>query len=309
MRNRIPSLSLLQSFEAAARYESFALAAKELSLSSGAVSRSISELENFTGIPLFDRQNKRVKLTEAGARYASKIRIHLEQIKRDTIEIQRDYSNTRLDIVVGFTICAQWLIPRLKGFYSLYPNIQLHLTGRDQPLHFSDSSFDATIYAGKSVWPGLMGIPLINNDDMYVVCSPELMNGKKLLSLSEIHTLPRITLRDIPYAWKDWEHKTAYPDYDPDEILEHRFEMYMMAINAAKSSLGIAIIPGSYIHQEIQSCQLVIAHQVTTTYPDSIYFAWPPHVENNEAFKIFSKWLANESDKYANSQNLRSSHP
>ncbi|SUI90622.1 Gcv operon activator [Serratia quinivorans] len=61
-------LSRLFTFEVAARHESFAMAADELSVSPSAVSHNINQLEANLGIQLFVRSHRKVELTTEGKR-------------------------------------------------------------------------------------------------------------------------------------------------------------------------------------------------------------------------------------------------
>ena len=62
----LPSLDLLQSFEAVARHLSFTNAARELHITQSAVSHQIRALESYLGVSLFLRQNRRVLLSPEG---------------------------------------------------------------------------------------------------------------------------------------------------------------------------------------------------------------------------------------------------
>ena len=64
-----PSLNGLRAFEAAGRHKSFTLAADELHVTPGAVSRQIKALEDALGIPLFVRSNREVTLTPESKAY------------------------------------------------------------------------------------------------------------------------------------------------------------------------------------------------------------------------------------------------
>ena len=70
---RLPNLTALRAFEAAARHGSFKAAADELHVTPAAVSRSVSRLEEELGLTLFDRMHRAVSLTEVGARYAQRV--------------------------------------------------------------------------------------------------------------------------------------------------------------------------------------------------------------------------------------------
>jgi len=69
MFRHLPSLSALRVFEAAARHESFTLAATELHVTTSAVSRQIRALEDELGLRLFERLPRGLKLTREGMQY------------------------------------------------------------------------------------------------------------------------------------------------------------------------------------------------------------------------------------------------
>ncbi|MEG1454766.1 MAG: LysR family transcriptional regulator, partial [Comamonas sp.] len=87
MRQRIPSLSSLRAFEAAASHLNLRRAAKDLFITESAVSRQIIALEKFLGVELFRRANKRVTLTAAGAAYSRQVREVLAQLERNTLDV------------------------------------------------------------------------------------------------------------------------------------------------------------------------------------------------------------------------------
>jgi len=85
---RLPALTALRAFEAAARHESFSRAATELFVTHGAVSHQVRALEEELGQPLFARNGKRVSLTPAGRVYAERVRDALLQIAEATRALQ-----------------------------------------------------------------------------------------------------------------------------------------------------------------------------------------------------------------------------
>src|SRR5512145_2427624 len=87
MRRRIPSIEALVAFEAAARHLSFTRAADALSLTQSAVAKQIAALEDYLGVPLFNRVKKRISLTEAGAVYAKRVSEDLDRLERHTVSL------------------------------------------------------------------------------------------------------------------------------------------------------------------------------------------------------------------------------
>src|SRR5437660_1227302 len=114
MRRKIPSFEALIAFEAASRYQSFTRAADELALTQSAVGRQIALLEEYLGVPLFNRIKRRVSLTEVGEIYAKEIRDDLNSIERHTLGAMAHHdAGGLLELAVIPTFATRWLIPRL----------------------------------------------------------------------------------------------------------------------------------------------------------------------------------------------------
>ena len=74
MAGRFPPLITLRVFEAAARHLSFTQAAAELFMTHAAISHQIKTLEEWLGLKLFRRMNRRQLLTDEGQAYTAPIR-------------------------------------------------------------------------------------------------------------------------------------------------------------------------------------------------------------------------------------------
>jgi LysR family transcriptional regulator, low CO2-responsive transcriptional regulator len=149
--NFIRSLTLrqLQIFAVAARHMSFARAADELHLSQPAISMQIRQLEEATGLPLFERIGRRLALTEAGETFTHHVSRILGEIKdaEDAMLslIQADSGS----IAVGIVSSANYFAPKLLARYSqLYPNVDVHfLVGNREMLLrlLQDNAIDLAI--------------------------------------------------------------------------------------------------------------------------------------------------------------------
>jgi len=297
MRLGVPSLSALQAFEASARHQNFAQAAQELALTHGAVCKRVNELEGHLGVALFERVKQRLVLTPAGAEYAKRIRVHLDQIRRDTLDVVQQGRETELEIAVGVTFAAQWLIPRLDDFYASTRDVRLHIIGRDQPVFFDDSAFDATIYFSTRLWPGMPGTALITDDTLVLVAAPRLLAGRSSLSNDEIAALSWICVRDLPRAWDDWLATQDAAQLKPQRSAQ-RYDMFIMAINAAVAGLGVALLPRVLIERELASGALVQAHAHTLANPQTIYFSYPAQRRDWAPLQQFDIWLRRAVDDY-----------
>ena len=260
MRKDIPSLGVLQAFEASARLQSFSRAAEELALTPSAVSRHVAALEERLGVTLFVRARQRLALTDTGRSYAARIRLHLEQIERDTQEIRvgRDEGYV-LHLAVVSTFCTQWLIPRLPQFAALHPRITLNLSVRSEVFAFDESGFDAAIYYGDRLWPDTQGRMVLPEGTCVPVCSPAYAAVHALHDEQAWLHCPHLTLASRAHAWRGWYaergwHYTLHASRGP------RYELFSMVIAGAAAGLGVGLVPQLLAQEALDSGRLVQAH-------------------------------------------------
>ena len=98
MALRLPPLSGLRLFEAAARCGSFKRAAQELNLTPGALSHGIDSLEQWLDIELFERNGHGVALSAAGREYLPYVSEALSLIATGTLRLPSRDFETRLSI-------------------------------------------------------------------------------------------------------------------------------------------------------------------------------------------------------------------
>src|SRR5438128_6762817 len=128
MAQKLPPLTALRAFEAAARLESFSRAADEIFVTHSAVSHQIKALEEFLGVPLFSRQGRRrVTLTSEGDFFAERVRSALNQVSEAAGWIARRNRTNRLNVSVMPSFAARWLMPRLGRFMELHPGLEVNV--------------------------------------------------------------------------------------------------------------------------------------------------------------------------------------
>ena len=124
---KLPPLKSLQAFEVAARLNSFAKAADELNLTPSAISHQIRFLEERLGLILFHRVHKGVELTEIGEKYSAELITIFAALNKATDKILEDTKSNILTIHCVPSLAYQWLMPRLKKFNALNPEIDVRL--------------------------------------------------------------------------------------------------------------------------------------------------------------------------------------
>ena len=153
IRNRLLNgwqLSKLHTFEVAARHQSFALAAEELSLSPSAVSHRINQLEEELGIQLFVRSHRKVELTHEGKRVYWALKSSLDTLNQEILDIKNQELSGTLTLYSRPSIAQCWLVPALGDFTRRYPSISLTvLTGNDN-VNLQRAGIDLAIYFDRS---------------------------------------------------------------------------------------------------------------------------------------------------------------
>jgi LysR family glycine cleavage system transcriptional activator len=101
MADRLPPLTALRAFEAAARHLSFAQAAADLNVTPAALSFQIKSLETHLGEPVFRRLNRAVELTEAGRMLAPGVTDGFSALSSAWRNTQRLSDNSTLTVTAG----------------------------------------------------------------------------------------------------------------------------------------------------------------------------------------------------------------
>src|ERR1700722_3696243 len=137
MSRRLPPMNALPDFEAAARHLSFTKAAEELHVTHGAVSRQVKSLEDFLGVPLFQRLNRALRLTGEGQAYARSVRESLEALTEATRRVRKSERTRGLTVSTTYSFTSGWLVPRLGRFRALHPDTDVRLQANDHVIDFA----------------------------------------------------------------------------------------------------------------------------------------------------------------------------
>ena len=127
-RFNLPPLDLIQGFEAAARNLSFTKAAEELFITQSAVSRQIRALEEHLSVALFERRHRALVLTEQGRILQRAATELLERLQEVTDRLRSAGATRQLTVTTTNGFASLWLIPRLRGFTMLQPDVDVRIS-------------------------------------------------------------------------------------------------------------------------------------------------------------------------------------
>ncbi|EOG5375247.1 LysR substrate-binding domain-containing protein [Cronobacter turicensis] len=291
MRRKIPGSASLQAFEAAARHGNFARAAEELALTESAISRQIARLEALLDCKLFDRAGSRVRLNPTGARYAARVRETLARLDMDAQYIRGiPEGGQHLELAALPTFTSRWLIPRLGAFRARHPDITLNIAARTEPFILSGSGFDAALHFEHPAWAG-MRVTRLFEERLLPVCHPSLLTTAD--ADDPLNALPRIHRRQNPQAWQDWARETGTALNNPAQGV--RYDLHEMAIAAALSGQGVALVPRRYVEDELARGTLVAPWPEALSLSKTFCLITPAESGMNDpALAAFGQWLRDE---------------
>lgn len=291
---RLPPLTSLKAFEAAARHLSFTRAAEELHVTQAAVSHQVKSLEDYLGQPLFMRLTRALELTPAGEGYAPVLREAFESIERATRRLMEDQDRQGvLNVSISPTFLSRWLIPRLATWQEEHPEIELRLVSTPKLADFVRDGVDMAIRHGRGVWPGLTAVRLFQATSV-PVASPRLVNGPQPLKTPD--DLSRhMLLHDLvePDNWRIWLTAAGVKEVDPDRGM--RFGTGSEAIQAAIEGAGVALARRALIRRDIEEGRLIIPFEAPMPKDFAFYVVFPEGSAKRPKVKAFCDWALKEA--------------
>ncbi len=238
--DRLPRLSGLMVFEAAARHLSFTAAAVELKVTQAAVSQQVRALEAELGVTLFLRHHRGLELTREGQRLHRSVAMGFECIANATEDI-RVTSKPAIRIGVTSAIATFWLVPRLPFFRALHPDIDVHIVASDLGFDAVADRADVGIAFGRGCWPGFRAL-FLREGDAFPVCSPAyLVSRPPITDVAQLLDEVLLMMDDNRVTLIDWS--LWFASHGIRNTNRHRikFNSLPLLLQAACEGQGIAL--------------------------------------------------------------------
>lgn len=282
-------LNALRVFDVTGKLQSVLAASDELCITPAAVSQQIRLLEEFLGVRLFNREHRRIVLTEAGAQYHADISRSFADLQRATQSITRYQDNKTFNIRAPHTIALRWLLPKLASLHMSHPTIEVKLhTSLAQP-DFDREDLDAGIMLGDGSWKGVEVWKLMSNH-ISPVCTPEkarqLRSPTDLKHETLLHTLAR------PDDWQLWFQAAQINNIDTSRGM--RYQSSALAYQAAVEGYGVAIAQRTMVERELSEGRLVTPFDLWVDLGDqTYYFLLPPdgYKRRSPELEDFRNWI------------------
>jgi LysR family transcriptional regulator, glycine cleavage system transcriptional activator len=242
-------------FCAAARLGSFKLAAEELCVTPGAVSRQIRSLEDYIGQQLFERSFRDVRLTRAGEKLRARVADKMAAIQTELELLRSGGRRTTVRLDAGVTLAMYWLIPRLASFRAANPGIEVQLSTSHGPVDLG-KRVDLHVRRNPAEFAGLRGQAFLEEYSL-LVASPKLKSTSKTVPVppKDLKRYERIAAVSRPQLWKQWSAHCGLEADDYEPTLE--FDNTALAIQAAIEGLGALVVPEIFARNLLASGALI----------------------------------------------------
>jgi len=286
-------LNALRTFEAVASRLSFAGGAKALNVSPAAVSSQIRALEQRLSQSLFHRHGRQVSLTEAGSKLLPGVQRGLAELRQAVQVVSQDRSEGVLNISMMLSFLQKWLMPRLVGFYSAEPNIDLRINVDNALVDFDQSDMHAAVRFGPGKWPGVKSLKLAD-DWILPVC-----NRRLLRETGPINSVEELQQRELLFLESDmWD---AWFRVMGESIRDSRWSKLndsLSILMAAEQGEGIALSRWSLVARDIKAGRLMRPIDTVVKADWSYYFVAPPHYFNLPKVAAFREWLLDHFSRF-----------
>jgi len=293
MPDRLPPLTALRAFDAAARHMSFAKAAEELFVTPAALSYQIKQLEAFLDTPVFRRLNRAVELTDAGLALQPGVALAFDSLRQATRAVAKLQADEPLTITAGPAFTAKWLAPRFFRFHEDHPEIELRFIASLRTMDFHRDGVDAAIrFASRiedNVYSEVLAVewltPVCTRDVAERVRDTNDLSEETLLHDESIQAF---TPTPDWAAWGrvsgmagDWAHGPRFSNADH-------------AIDGALEGAGIVLGRVVLVERYLANGRLVAPFDLAIRPSARFYFVCPKGHEASGRVGTLLKWMREE---------------
>ncbi|KQW34816.1 MULTISPECIES: LysR substrate-binding domain-containing protein [unclassified Ensifer] len=292
LRKKLPPLTALTAFEAAARLSSFTRAATELGVTQAAVSRQIHLLEEDFGFPLFRRLHRKIELTEKGKLLSAAAGDAFNLIADTVADLRSEGPDDELAISATISFSHFWLLPRIAAFSRAHPEIKLRIITQDARTSIETSDVDLAIRYGTGTWSDGQA-ELLFDDEVFPICSADyLLTAGEVRTPQDLVGHPLISSDTEDPTWTGWEEwLAAFSVKAPKKARGLRCSFYIEAIYAAMNGQGIALGWNRLVADLIQQTRLVRLTDASIRTRAAYFVVVPTRKPKKESGRLFIEWL------------------
>lgn len=296
LRSLLPSINSLVVFEAAGRLSSFTAAARELGMTQAAVSYAIRSLEDHLGSPLFLREHRRVRLTEAGERFHADVSIGLSHIQRSAQNLRAVATGSHVTLSCSTAFAAFWMVPRMARFRADLPRVDLRIQTADRDLDLVGEGIPLGIRGGDpGDWPQYQAEPLAP-EEIFPVCGAGYLAGRDRPEVAADLLAHQLIHLEEPFrsatTWKDWFASVGIEGKRVPRGLS--INDYVLVVQSVIEGQGVALGWRHLVEGLVAKGVLVRLTDHMLTTGQGFHVVWPKDAPLSRAAQDVRDWLLDQ---------------
>ncbi|PAU37603.1 LysR family transcriptional regulator [Vibrio coralliilyticus] len=280
-----------------AKHSSLTSAARELNLTTGAVSQQLQAVEERLGFSVFERHARGIRLTEKGDKLVQSVTPHLAAIEDHVYKLTHVTDSKQIRLKLTPSLAFKWLVPRLDDFQKRHPEIQIHTFAEGALVDSESRDYDIAIDYGPLPYK-LPDAELLMEESLLPVMSPGYFHHfSHLCASGTAEDWQQVTLLHDAMPWSDaakdqeWKYWAEQHNLDFDTHQGHFFNRTDMAMSAAEAGLGMALARMALLGDELSQERLVAPFPAIRA--NAGYFIIT-HLDNPHT-RLFKSWLKQQS--------------
>jgi DNA-binding transcriptional LysR family regulator len=272
------NLAELEAVAAVARHGGFRAAARELGVSSSALSHAVAALEERLSVRLFNRTTRSVALSAAGEQFVAEVAPALAAIA-GAIEHAGEHAGEpsgllRLNMAPG--AARMLLVPLFLEYGRRHPRVELEIVTDNALVDITGQGFDAGVRLAEAVPPDMVAVPILPTLRSLVVGSPAYFeeHARPLVPADLLqHRCIRSRMASGRlYRWEFEKHGESLLVDAPGVLTLDASELML---EAALNGVGLTYLAGPEVEAQIAAGRLIaVLEDWSPPYPGlNLYFA------------------------------------
>ncbi|HVW17461.1 MAG TPA: LysR family transcriptional regulator [Solirubrobacteraceae bacterium] len=287
-------LTVMRSFVAVGKAESFSAAARSLGVSGSLVSRHIADLEQQLGVRLVNRTARAVSLTEQGHRYLEFSERILRELEEEDASIRgvHERAEGNLSIVSPKWIGSLDLSDAIAAFAAEHPAIDVRFDVggmSDRMYDFIEQGYDMAFHT-KDLRDSSVKVRRVATLPFVLCAAPEYLRRRgSPLTPSDLADHQCLVHRNDPI----WHLQEG------DRPMHHKVHgaafvsnTYLILQKAAIEGLGIALLPLRPIYDDVRAGRLELVLTDYDVPARPLYVVYPPGLQSVQKIRVFLEFIA-----------------
>ncbi|RCW68683.1 LysR family glycine cleavage system transcriptional activator [Pseudorhodoferax soli] len=258
-------------------------------------------LEEWLGVPLFSRASggrARLTVTDGAQGALQDIRAGFDRLWVGLDQLKEQSSRGALTVAVSSAFAGKWLLPRIDGFRSQWPNLDLRLDTSAWLADPSGQGIDIAVRYGAGDWRGLAADRLMA-EEVYPVCSPSFIRNASIRTPADLRlqTLIHDVSHDTSTEFVTWESWLAGAGVQRRPVAKDlKITNAAAVLQAASAGQGVALARSVMAEEDIASGSLVrLFPDRKVVSPLAYYAVYKPEAAAKLQLQAFRDWLIAEA--------------